>query len=134
LVSRGEIYKDAQFTYPAGNITDKFIIVLNKIPSTHHPIIVIPVTTVDRRHKYREGCNHHQCVFFMKAKQDFFENDTLIQIYVMTDIPPDKFQEKLQRRVLEKVTHLNKNTVVHLMNCIENLKDDIQEEYHQYIF
>ena len=49
-------------------------------------------------------------------------------------IPPDKFQEKLTRRVLENITHLNKNTVVHLMHCIEKLKDDIQEEYHEYIF
>lgn len=134
MVSRGEIYKDAQFTYPAGTTADKFIIVLNKFPSSHHPAIVIPATTVKKYSNYREGCNHHQRVFFLKAKKDFFENDTLLQIYVMTDISPDKFQEKLDRKVLEKVTNLNKRTIDNLMKCIEELKEDIQEEYYEYIF
>jgi hypothetical protein len=134
LVSRGEIYKDSYFQYPTGNIEEKFIVVLNKFPATHRPIIVVPATTIKKVHNYRQGCNHLQRVFHLKAKDDFFEYDSLLQIYVITDLSPEKFREKLGRKILERITNLNNKTVKNLMRCIEDLKEDIQEEYHEYLF
>jgi hypothetical protein len=134
FVSRGEIWKDSYFQYPAGNIEEKFIVILNKIPAHHHPIIVIPATTIKKVHNYRHGCNHNRRVFYLKANEDFFEHDTLLQIYVITDISAEKFQEKIHRKVLNRTTSLNKKTIDILIKCIEELKVDIQEEYHQYIF
>lgn len=136
-MKRGEIYFDAQYTYPAGNTVDKFLIVLNKLFLPNQPIIAIPTTTNKENKNYNPGCNHTSSIFYLKAKEDFFEKNTIIEIYILSVggvIPYPTFQEKQKAKTIEYTATLREGTIERLIKCIKDKKQDITEDLHQYLF
>lgn len=134
MVKQGEVYYDPAYTYPAGNSEDKLLIVLNKSYTSSQPIIIVPVTT-DKANKYKKGCIHRSYLFRIEANEDFFDNNTLVQL-MMVNHPVDStlFLTKKQKQGVELMTVLKPETVVLIMKCLSQLKDDIDSELHQYLF
>lgn len=136
-MKRGEIYFDAQYTYPAGNTVDKFLIVLNKLFLPNLPIIAIPTTTNKENKKYNPGCNHRSSIFYLHAKEDFFEKNTIVEIYILSVggvIPYSTFVEKQKAKAIEYSATLREDTIARLIKCIKDKKQDITEDLHQYLF
>lgn len=134
MVKRGEIYRDSLYTYPAGNTEDKFLVVLNKIHLTSQPIIVTPCTTNKKQTSYKLGCNHKVPVFYFKAKEDFFENDTIVQLFIIDKIEETPFNTKRGRKIIEYHATLNKENIQRLIACIVQIKEDIPQNLYQFLF
>lgn len=136
-MKRGEIYYDAQYTYPAGNSADKFLIVLNKLFLPDLPIVAIPTTTNKENKNYNPGCNHRSSIFYLRAKEDFFEKNTIVEIYILNAggvIPYSMFVKKQKVKTIEYSATLREDTIARLMKCIKEKKEDITEDLHQYLF
>jgi hypothetical protein len=137
LVQRGEIYRDSHYVYPAGNPEQKFIVVLNKDHLPSQPIIAITAHTDTARKKYNPGCNHRALIFYLRANEDFFPVDTMLQIYILCNagfISESEFRAKKRMGAIEFRSSLRQETVGRLMKCIKELKDDVAEHLHQYLF
>jgi hypothetical protein len=134
MVKQGEIYFDPSYTYPAGNTEDKLLIVLNKSYHTKNPIIIVPVKT-DKANKYKKGCNHRSYIFRIDANEDFFTENTLVQLDI-ANFPLDSsvFELKKEKQGLELMTSLKKETLALLMKCLAQLKQDINSDLHQHLF
>jgi hypothetical protein len=75
--------------------------------------------------------------FFLKASEDFFPKDTSLQLYILNSgdtISEDQFEEKRKNRIIEFSGKLQKATVDKLSKCLEQIKDDIPENLHRFLF
>jgi len=75
--------------------------------------------------------------FFLKASEDFFPKDTSLQLYILNSgdtISEDQFEEKKKNRIIEFCGKLQKATVDKLSKCLEQIKDDIPENLHRFLF
>ena len=132
-MKRGEIYYDAQYTYAAGNTADKFLIVLNKLFLPDLPIVAIPTTTNKENKNYNPGCNHRSSIFYLRAKEDFFEKNTIVEIYILNAggvIPYSMFVQKQKAKTIEYSATLREDTIARLIKCIKEKKEDITEDLH----
>jgi len=140
LVLRGQVYKHWQYTYPeTGNIAVKLIIVLNKIHLPTQPIIVVPVSTYKDEGAFCPGYKPSLQEYFLSANQDFFENDTRIQLYVLglkADISEDEFKKCQQNGIISKepLGVLSKQTTAAILSCLELMEQDIRQDYSLHIF
>lgn len=139
LVGRGQVYKHWQYRYPARNIEDKLILVLNKTYLPGNPIIVVPTSTNKSGRKYSLGCNQSASVFYVPANVDFFDSDTQIQLVVLNseaDIPESEFIRLQSAGTIGKTPEaiLKLDTIGKLVACVKRMKEDIREDYQQYLF
>lgn len=137
MVKRGEIYYDLRYEYPNGHIVDKLIIILNKIHLPTQDVIAVPVTTHKTTRKYNPGCNHRSGIFYIEANKDFFTNNTCVQLFILNSgktITEKIFQEKLNSRTIIPKGMLKDDTSTKLVKCISDLKLDIPEYLHLYLF
>ncbi|MBA4311411.1 MAG: hypothetical protein C0417_02160 [Chlorobiaceae bacterium] len=138
MVKRGEIYYDLRYEYPTlGNVDDKLIIILNKIYLPTQDIIAVPVATAKTSRKYNHGCNQRVGIFYLEANKDFFTNNTCVQLFVLNSgktITEEKFQEKLNSKTMISKGILKSETIIKLVKCITDLKDDIPEFLHPFLF
>ncbi len=137
MVKRGEIYYDLRYEYPNGHIVDKLIIILNKIHLPTQNVIAVPVTTYKTDRKYHPGCNHKALIFYLEANKDFFTNNTCIQLFILNSgktIPENIFQEKLNSKTIVPKGMLKNETTTKLVKCVTDLKFDIPEDLHLYLF
>ena len=134
MVKRGEIFRDSQYTYPAGNTAEKFLIVLNKIHLPTQPIVVTPCTTNRRGKDYHPGCNHRSNIFYIRAHDDFFENETIVELYIVAPIDEKTFEERTSRKILEPYGSLNPQNISKLSKCLDELKMDISVDLHSLLF
>ncbi|MEK6755710.1 MAG: hypothetical protein AABZ02_06125, partial [Bacteroidota bacterium] len=126
--------RDSLYSYPAGNTEEKFLIILSKIHLPSTPIVVTPCTTNKANRKYHPSCNHASTIFYLERNQDFFVNDTIVQLYIIDEIKSEKFEEKRQERIIELHASLKKETLQRLMKCVLELKEDIPESLHHLLF
>jgi len=135
LIKRGEIYLDTKFKYPAGNVEDKYILILNKSYQTGDPIIVATATTSFNKTKSKPGCNHRISAYFVKSKEDFFPEDTLIQLYIINHPIAEKdFINKREKEEINYKASLNAQTISKIMKCVNEIKDDLTSGFHKYLF
>lgn len=134
MYKRGAIYYHPNYTYANGNTQDKLLVVLNKLHSDKQPVIIIPVTT-DKNNKYKKGCNPNSYYFRIDANEDFFPNNSLLPLdlhyFKMNyDITTNKIKEgKMSFRA-----YLKEQTMNLLINCLKQIKQDIEPELIQYLF
>lgn len=83
MLECGEIYLDKKFKYPIGNVENKYILILNKSYQTGDPIFVATATTKFNKGKFKHGCNHRVFAFYLKSNEDYFPEDTLLQLYIL---------------------------------------------------
>ncbi|MBU2635760.1 MAG: hypothetical protein KJ963_01545 [Bacteroidetes bacterium] len=137
MVKRGEIYYDLRYEYPLGNITDKLIIILNKIHLPSQDIIAVSATTPKSSHKYNPGCNHRSVIFYIEANKDFFTNNTCVQLFILNSgktITEKIFQERLDAKIIVPKGILKSETITRLIKCVTDLKFDVPEFLHPYLF
>jgi len=137
LVKRGDIFHDSQYLYPAGNIEQKYIIVLNKNHLPTQPVVAIPAHTDSSKRSYHPGCNHRSLIFLLKSKEDFFPNDTKLQIFILNNagfISESEFILKKDKGTIQYCSCLRQETAGRLMKCVKDLKDDVTQYLHQYLF
>lgn len=128
---------DAQYTYPAGNIASKLLIVVNDIIFPNDSIIVIPTTTNKTVQNYKNGCNTRDLFYYLSAGKDFFENNTILQLHTLNGNEPKSktaFNLLIQRKVLEYKSSLRNDTVVDLLKCIKSKEADIDKDIFALIF
>lgn len=134
MVKQGEIYFDPYYTYPAGNTEDKLLIVLNKSYLPTQPIIIVPVKT-DKFNRYKKGCNHNSYLYRIEANEDFFTNNTLVQLDMANfTLDDSKFKLKKEENKLTFKGCLKRQTLALLMKCLSQLKQDINSDLHKYLF
>lgn len=137
MVKRGEIYHDSQYSYRAGNIQQKYIVILNNIHLPTQPIVAVPAHNPRSSKKYHPGCNHKVMEFFLRAGEDFFPKDTTLQLSLINTgltISEEQFEAKKNNRILTFSGSLQKATVEKLAKCLEQLKDDIPENLYTYLY
>lgn len=120
--------------YPAGNTEDKFLIVLNKIHLPTQAIIVTPCTTNKAQRNYNPGCNHKVPIFLLRPKEDFFENETVVQLFIIDAIEEVIFERKKSKKIIEYHASLNTSTVARLAKCLDEIKEDIPQDLHLFLF
>ena len=140
LVVRGQVYKHWQYKYPEeGNVADKLIIVLNKIHLPSQPIIVVPVSTYRGEGKFSLGYKPTLQEYFLLGNQDYFENDTKIQLYVLglsAEISEAEFKSCQLAGVISSnpLAVLRQQTISEILKSLGQMKEDIRQSYHQYLF
>ncbi|HEY5536235.1 MAG TPA: hypothetical protein VIL99_15025 [Ignavibacteria bacterium] len=135
MVKRGEIYLDKNFIYPAGNIDDKYLLIVNKAFQPGNPIFVATATTKFDSEKNKPGCNHRIFSFLLKANEDFFKEDTLLQLFIINyPLTEIYFTKKKQTGDIEFRAIMNNEVINKIMKCINEIKDDITSGYHKYLF
>jgi len=136
VIKRGEVYSDSSFIYPEGNQAEKLIIILNKNYTPPEPIIAVPTTTTLSPNNFNLGCNSTNKIYYIKAKQDFFKEDTFIQLYVInTPMSESIFYRKLTTtQEIRLMTSLKYATITSIVKCIETIKEDIDTYLHQFLF
>ncbi|HTR80259.1 MAG TPA: hypothetical protein VMM58_01430 [Bacteroidota bacterium] len=137
MAKAGEIYFNPSYEYPAGNIEDKLLIVLKTTSLPTDPVILIPTTTNKKNNPYRDGCNKNKYIFYLKANQDFFVNNTIIQIYILNGAKfssQNQFDLLVMNKTIEQKGFLKSNTFQQLLDCIKSLKDDIDQDTYALLF
>ncbi|MGA9406641.1 MAG: hypothetical protein WBW71_05865 [Bacteroidota bacterium] len=137
MVKAGEIYFNPCYEYPAGNIEDKLLVVLKTTSLPTDPVILIPTTTNKSNYPYRDGCNKNKYIFYLKAKQDFFVNNTIIQIYILNGAKfalQSQFDLSVKNKTIEHIGSLKSNTFQQLLDCIKSQKDDIDQDTYALLF
>ena len=134
MVKRGEIYLDYQFTYRAGNTEDKFLIILNKNYLPKQPVIVTPCTSNKANRNYNPGCNHRSSIFYLRANEDFFEKNTIVELFIVESIDEAIFEGKRSKRIIERYSSLQAANLQRLVGCLKDLKEDIRQELHPLLF
>lgn len=137
MVKRGEIYLHSCYTYPAGNTADKLLIVLKETSSPKDPVIIIPTTTDDTGKNHKDGCSKRDLFYYLNAKKDFFEKNTIVQLHTLNGYEPidqASFDLLIQRKIVEHKGTLSVSTLNDLMNCIKSKKDDVDMDIFSSIF
>lgn len=134
-MSRGSVYFHSQFPFHDGEIGQKRFVVLNE-PSQDEPYLVVKTTTNLRNKTYKEGCNATQGVFYLPAnKESAFPKNTLIQLLEIYDFSAVEFLKgHLTEQVISPVGDLSELTIAQIINCLKQLKDDIDERHYKLIF
>ena len=135
MLECGEIYLDKKFKYPVGNVENKYILILNKSYQTGNPIFVATATTKFNKGKFKHGCNHRVYAFYLKSNEDYFPEDTLLQLYIL-DYPINKqvFMDKKKNDEIEFRAKMNVQTINKILKCIKEIKDDLISDFHRYLF
>lgn len=134
MYQRGSIYFHPNYVYANGNTQDKLLVVLNKQHIDEQPVIIIPVTT-DKNNKYKKGCNASSYYFRIDANDDFFSNDSLLPLdlyYFKMDF--NIITNKIKDGKMSFRAHLKQQTIDLLVNCLKQVKQDIDPEILQYLF
>lgn len=137
MVKRRQIYHDSQYIYPAGNPERKYLVILNKIQLPTQPIIAVPAHNPKDSKKYHPGCNHKVMEFFLRGTEDFFPDDTSLQLFILNSgaiIAESQFEAKMNKGIIEFSGILQKDTIDKLAKCLKQIQDDIPEELHIYLF
>jgi hypothetical protein len=135
LVKRGEIYLDKKFKYPAGNIDVKYILILNKSYYTGDPIFVATATTKFDKTKNKPGCNHRVYAFYLKSNEDFFPEDTLLQLSILNyPIEESVFLHKKNDGDIDFRAIMNEETINRIVKCIKEIRNDITSKFHGFLF
>jgi len=134
MYKRGSVYFHPNYVYPNGNTQDKLLVVLNKLHLNEQPVIIIPVTT-DKKNKYKKGCNPKSYYFRIDANEDYFIDNSLLPLDInYFQMPANIVTSKIQKGLMDFRAQLKEQTINAIINCLKQVKDDIDTELHQYIF
>jgi hypothetical protein len=122
-LEKGSILFHEKFRFKNGELGEKILIVLNNPDPKTEPYLICRVTSQKRNKPKIFGCHEDLSLFFLPARQDFFEKDTWIQLYEIfpfeaAALLQDHFTNEL--KILGKLKDL---TLRQLMNCIRKIKD-----------
>jgi len=137
MVKAGEIYYDPQYVYPSGNMEDKLLIVLRETNSPNDPVILLPVTTNKGNQHYKDGCNKSKYIFYLRANEDFFVNNTIVQLHILNGITPpsqSNFDKLIIRKSIQYKGKLRAETIYKLIECLQSMEMDIDSDIFRLIF
>lgn len=134
MYKRGSVYYHPNYIYRNGNIQDKLLVVLNKLHVNDQPVIIIPVTT-DKNNKYRKGCNPNSHYFRIDANEDYFPNNSLLPLDLYYfQMECSIVTAKIKEGTMSFRTQLKEQTINSIVNCLKQIKNDIETELHPYLF
>ncbi|MDI6766428.1 MAG: hypothetical protein QME52_06360 [Bacteroidota bacterium] len=133
-MSRGGVYYHSHFPFHDGETGQKRFVILNE-PTEDEPYLVVKTTTNLRNKIFREGCNQQQGVFYLPAnKERSFPHNTLIQLLNIYEFSTKEFLAgHLTEKVISPLGNLSALTITQIINCIKQLKDDVDEQYFRLI-
>jgi hypothetical protein len=136
LVRRGEIYLDKKFIYPvSGNIEDKYILILNKDYKSGDPIYLVTATTKFDKERNNPGCNHRVFLYWLKANEDYFKEDTVFQLFILLNPTTEAlFNDKKNKNIIEFRTMLKEETVNKIIKCIKEIESDLTPGFQKYLY
>jgi len=71
-------------------------------------------------------------VFYLRAGEDFFSENTKLQLFCINN--PILWEVFEKKQLGQRSGVLKQQTVDRLIKCLKDLKVDIDEDLHQYLF
>ena len=123
----GTILLHDAFQFPDGEVSKKYLIVLNTPKIEENEVYAIAKTTSrQKRRDTQFGCSKNKLTFHIPAKQCFFPLDTWIILNEIYLVEPNSLLADKMAGVCNIVGSLNENFKKYLIDCIRS-SDDIEE-------
>lgn len=130
---QGEVYLHPRFRYRNGNIDDKYIIILNKIPASHLPLVVVPVTKNPQYEKLSIGCNPIPSLFKILAGTCFFPLDTYVQLSEYVPLDYVGFSKEVDDKHIILKHTIDKNFLVKILNCFQHQQAEVDQDLYDLV-
>jgi hypothetical protein len=130
---RGGIYLDPHFRYRNGNVTTKYVIILNKLPFDGFPLVSVPVTSNPPKPNLSVGCNPLASTFFFQANSYFFPKDTFVQLHEYVPYIYSEFCSRLQEGIILHQYTLDAKILKAVLDCFQHQQKDVDEEIYDLV-
>ena len=101
MILRGTIFLHNRFKFKNGDISNKYLILLNT-PAKGEPYLLVKTTSQQKTKPKTPGCIKRMSVFFVPGRKAFFPDDTWVQLFELYEIiGADKDPEYMIRGILD---------------------------------
>jgi hypothetical protein len=123
-LEKGTILFHEKFRFKNGEIGEKLLLVLNTPDLKKRELYLLCRVTSQESNKPKTfGCHEELSLFFLPAKQDFFEKDTWIQLHEIFPFGANTLLQDHYDKQLTALGKLKDLTIRQLMNCIRKVRD-----------
>jgi len=128
---QGRIYYEPDYEFEDKTSSPKLFILLNT-PEGNGNCLIVLVTSQPQFHTPRFGCFPEKAIYYLKAKEDFFDDNTWILLHTVIEITQSKLLTKLINKETIKQSQLNKVNLRNLLGCVK-ICSDFSEPYKKMI-
>lgn len=125
----GEIYFHKRFRFKDGEVGEKLFVVLfapdHKVKSRY---LICTTTTQQKKKSKNPGCQCQQALFFIPAGQEWFYEDTWIQLGSIYSYDAPTVLNDCITKEMELKSQLKEKTFREIVNCIR-ISNDVEQEY-----
>lgn len=121
-MKRGTIYLYMGFTFPDGQVKDKFFIILNT-PLNKEYFITCITTSQQKWRADREGCHNLYNFYVLRDNYDFFAKKTWVLFDEYYPMSKELLSEYITRGIITKKAEFREKTIRTIINCVSNSED-----------
>ena len=129
MIPRGTVFLAENFIFSDSTVGRKLLVLLNN-PSANDPLFLVKTTSQKHSKPLSPGCiaSYHK-VFFLKAKSDYFEKDTWVQL---DDYFPTK--QNYAKQQFKKIGELTSRSIDEIVKCFLQInKIDLSPKMRNYL-